>query len=123
MQKVIWITTTRFSEFFRRLLHQYREDVRVEIDGARYGDADLDSLIASWCTNAKIEDTRNFRLWRGEAELFGFHDSPRDGIWAAQSELPFVQALAQEHIVRYRMTHVEESHVWSWIKSLFRVIR
>lgn len=119
MQKRIWISTTRFSEFFRRLLEQYRRGVRVEIDGARHSDADIDSLIASWCTNTKIRATHDFALWQGEVQLFGFHDSPRQ-LWAACSELPFVETLQREHIIRYEILEQKQSGIWSCIKSLFR---
>ena len=118
MQKLIWISTTRFSEFFRRLLHQYRDGVRVEIDGSDYGDDDIDSLIASWCTNGKIRSTRDFALWQGDTKLFGFHDSPRQ-LWAACSELPFVEALEREHIVRYKILERKQSGILSWVKGFF----
>jgi hypothetical protein len=119
MQKFLSIRTTRYSEFFRRLLQQYREGVRVEVDGARYSEADLDSLIESWCTNAKIRATRNFSLWRGETELFGFHDSP-DELWAADSESAFIESLEREHLLRVRHFRPRERRsIWSCIKSWF----
>jgi hypothetical protein len=119
MEKRIWISTTRFSEVFRRLLQKYRQGVRVEIDGVRHSDADIDSLIASWCTNAKICVTRDFGLWQGEAQLFGFHDSPRQ-LWAACSELPFIETLQRENIIRYEILEHKRVGIWSCIMSFFR---
>ena len=40
--------------------------------------SEFPQLIEHWCTNAKINATREFRLMQGDTELFGFHDHPDD---------------------------------------------
>jgi hypothetical protein len=98
--ELIDVRTTRYSEFFKRLLDKYADGATVEIDGNRYSSSDFPKLIRDWCTNAKIRETRNFGLSRNGTEIFGFHDHPSE-LWAAISELPFVEQLASEGIVRF----------------------
>lgn len=100
--KLISVVTTQYSEFFQRLFQEYTNETAVVIDLRHYSPSDFPKLIANWCTNAKISDTREFRLLCGSVELFGFHDHP-DELWAAYSELPFIERLAAERIIRYRV--------------------
>lgn len=100
--ELISVVTTRYSEFFQRLFQEYTNATAVVIDLRHYSPSDFPELIANWCTNAKISETREFRLLCGNVELFGFHDHP-DELWAAYSELPFIERLASERIVRYRV--------------------
>ena len=102
MAKLISIETTRYSEFFRRLLCEYAESVTLEIGKDSYSSADVPRLLSEWCTNQEICGTRHFRLLRGDVELFGFHDHPRE-LWAATSELPFVEQLHSDAVVTYRV--------------------
>ena len=95
--RLLTVKTTRYSEFFRRLFKEYSDDSFATIDGRNYRSADFPRLIGAWCTNAKIRATQDFRLKRGGKELFGFHDGPLD-IWAASSELTFLQQLADEKV-------------------------
>jgi hypothetical protein len=45
--------------------------------------------------------TQDFRLRKGGKELFGFHDGPFV-VWAASSELVFLQKLADEKLIHLR---------------------
>jgi hypothetical protein len=96
--RLLTVKTTRYSEFFRRLFEEYTDDSVATIDGRDYRSADFPSLMGAWFTNAKIKATQDFRLRKGGKELFGFHDGPVD-IWAAPSELKFLQQLADEKII------------------------
>jgi hypothetical protein len=98
--KLISIHTKRYSVFMRRLLEEYSEGTTAVIDRKRFASADFQQLIATWCTNARICTTRDFRLVRGRMEIAGFHDTP-DDMFIAATELPFVQRLAAEKIIRY----------------------
>jgi hypothetical protein len=101
-KKLIAIETKRYSEFFRRLLQEYKVGSRVKLDGKTFGAEQLPQLIAEWCTNEQIKKTKDFKLSRGKIDLFGFHDSP-DEMWAVETELPFVEQLANEKILRFRI--------------------
>lgn len=100
--KLIAIETKRYSVFFRRLLQEYGVGSRVEVDGKAIKTERLPQLITEWCTNEQIKKTKNFKLSRGKIDLFGFHDTP-DEMWAMETELPFVERLAKEKIVRFRI--------------------
>jgi hypothetical protein len=102
MASWIAIETTRYSEFFRRVLSEYAEDVSIEIDGKRYGATDIPWLLKDWCTNSKIRRTRDFTLQRRGVELFGFHDHPGE-LWASLSERAFVERLEAERILRCQL--------------------
>ena len=97
----ISIETKRYSEFFRRVLAEYAQDVCIEIDGKRHGSDHIPQVLKEWCTNREICRTRDFKLLRGKEVLFGFHDHPSE-LFAAMSERPFVERLEAEHILRYR---------------------
>ena len=99
--RLLTVKTTRYSEFFRRLFEEYSNDSVATIDGRNYRSADFSSLMDAWCTNTKIKATQDFRLRKGGKELFGFHDGPLD-IWAASSELTFLQQLADEKLIHVR---------------------
>ena len=98
--KLISIHTKRYSAFLRRLLEEYSHDATAVIDRKRYAGSDFPQLITSWCTNACIRATRDFMVLRGRSEVAGFHDTP-DEMWIVASELPFVQRLAAEKLIRY----------------------
>ena len=103
MDNVIWINTTRYSTLFRCILREYGVGSEILIDGHRYTERDIAELIATWCTNANIRGTRNFRLIRNSKIIFSFHDGPQELV-VAYSELTFVQRLRQEKIIRYTIT-------------------
>jgi hypothetical protein len=98
--KLIAIHTKRYSAVLRRLLQEYSDGTTAVIDRKRYPSSEFPDLIATWCTNACIRATRDFKLMRGRKEVAGFHDTP-DEFWIVESELPFVQRLAGERLVRY----------------------
>ena len=102
-QKLISVSTTRHSVFFRRLLQEFSEGTTAVVGRRRISAAQFPELIKDWCTNSSIRSTRDFRLLRGRTELAGFHDSP-DCIWADLSMLPFIEKLASEKIIRYEVT-------------------
>jgi hypothetical protein len=102
---LISIETTHYSEFFRRLFQEYKTDSYVRVDGKVVNAAQFPQLIADWCTNDQIKKTKNFKLSRGETDLFGFHDSP-DELWAVETELPFIERLAADKLVRFRIMPV-----------------
>jgi hypothetical protein len=99
---LISIETTRYSEFFRRLFNEYGNDTRASIDSRTVEGRDFAQFVDEWCVNDRIKQTKNFSLHRGKTELFGFHDHPRE-LWAATTELPFVERLAAEQIVRFKV--------------------
>ncbi len=102
MSQLLAIETTRYSEFFLRLFTDYSADVTIEIGGDRYSSGDIPRLLSEWCSNAEICRTQHFKLLRAGIELFGFHDHPSE-LFAAMSELPFVEKLQCEQILRYRV--------------------
>lgn len=99
MPKLIAIETTRYSEFFRRLLAEYSDGAAVEIDGTEIPAAEV---LSRWCKNETICETRELVLKRHGIEICGFHDHPTE-TWLVESELSFAQRLASEHIVRFRI--------------------
>jgi len=98
--KLISIHTKRYSVFMRRLLEEYSQDTTAVVDRKRFASSDFPQLISTWCTNAQIRATRDFKLLRGHTEIAGFHDTP-DDMYIVATELPFVQQLASEKIIRY----------------------
>jgi hypothetical protein len=105
MDMVVGITTTKYSAVLRRILIEYTEGAQVVIDKRLYREEQIKELLTSWCTNRKIENTRDFQLIRDGQVLFGFHDHPSE-LWAAVSELPFVERLRDEHILRFELLSV-----------------
>ncbi len=105
MDKSILIKTTKYSLLFRRIFQTYTIDVEIIIDGKRYVDQDVSTLLTTWCTDKHIKQTHNFQISQHGRQLFNFHDGPTD-IIAAFSELPFVQQLHAERIVRYEVAMV-----------------
>ena len=101
-QKLISVSTTRYSVFFRRLLQEFTDGTTAVVGKRRFTAAQFPELISIWCINARIQSTRDFRLFRGRTELAGFHDSP-NCIWADLSTLPFLEKLASEKIIRYEV--------------------
>lgn len=101
-KRLISVETKRYSEFFRQLLEEYGSDSQVTIDGGTFIAAQFPQLIVDWCTNTQIKKTRNFKLSRGEIDLFGFHDKP-DDLWAAETELRFIERLAADKLVRFKI--------------------
>jgi hypothetical protein len=100
--KFISIETTRYSEFFRRLLQEYGPTSHVTIDGKVFDETQFPRLIEEWCINDRIKRTKDFRLLRDKTALFGFHDSPSE-LWATHTELPFLERMAAEKLVRFRI--------------------
>jgi len=105
MGDVIWIKTHRYSEFLKRLFAEYNENIEIEIGGRLYAEKDIHNLIKDWCTNQNIRKTIDFTLKKNGTPLFGFHDTP-DDFWAAMSERPFIEQLASEKIVRYKVSQI-----------------
>jgi hypothetical protein len=101
--RLISVSTTRYSEFFRRLLQEFAEGTTAVVGKRSFAAEQFPALIADWCTNTHIRATRDFKLLRGRIELVGFHDSP-DCIWADVSILPFVEKLASEKLIRYEVS-------------------
>jgi hypothetical protein len=122
MEKTVWIKTTKYSTLFRRILNTYTEHVEISIDKQRYTGADIPTLLTTWCTNKAIKRTHNFRLVRDGHELFGFHDGPAN-LWAAYSELPFVEALRRERILRYEVVPSQPSVVSTFREKIGKLIR
>ena len=100
MSQLISIETKRYSEFFRRVLVAYGDNAAIRIDGQRMAAADA---LDHWCKNAVICETRDFVLMRNGVEVCGFHDHPSE-TWMIESELPFVERLVEERIVRARVS-------------------
>ena len=98
-EKLIWITTSRYSAVFRTILSSYRNDVSIKVNGLN---CTADDLISDWCKNSKIKGTRDFELWSQGRHIFGFHDGPAN-FWAQPSELSFVDDLKQKKLVRYQV--------------------
>ena len=96
---LIDVQTTRYSELLRRILNQYGDGTLASVDGKKFSGSGFTELIKDWCKNARICRTRDFSLTRSGVPLFGFHDHPSE-FWAVASELPFIQQLAEEGIVR-----------------------
>lgn len=109
MDKIIEIETTRHSALFRRILGEYDSGVEIRIDGQSYGDGDIEGLLSDWCTNNRIRRTRDFELVRDGRTLFKFHDGP-DELFAAYSQLPFVECLRSERIIRYSIGAYNPGH-------------
>jgi hypothetical protein len=102
MSDIIWIKTHKYSTLLRRIFEEYKKNAEIYIEGHRYSEYDIPQLLDNWCTNRIITRTINFSLKKDGMELFGFHDTP-DEFWAAMSERPFVERLASERIIRYRI--------------------
>ncbi len=102
MKTTIAVRTTRYSTLFHRLLETYATGAQIEIDGHTFGESDVPHLLAAWCTNREIRETRNFSLRRDGQLLFNFHDGP-ENLWAMHSELPFIRSLREEKILRYNI--------------------
>ena len=109
MGKTIWIKTTRHSALFRAILRTYSTGTTIRIDGRTYGEDDIENLLETWCTNSRIRATRDFALARDGRVLFSFHDSP-DHVWAAYSELEFIQQLRAQKIARFTVVLPSEPH-------------
>jgi hypothetical protein len=99
MPRLISIETTRYSEFFRRLLAVYADDAVVLINGEEVPAGEPRSR---WCNNSAICATRDFLLRRHGIDLCGFHDHPEE-TWIMESELAFVERLAAEQIIRFEL--------------------
>lgn len=97
---MISISTKKYSTLFKRIFDVYAEDVEVFIDGKLYGDADISTLKQTWCFNRRVENTHDFWLKRDGRLLFGFHDHPAE-LYAAESELPFLEQLRKDKVIRY----------------------
>ncbi len=123
VDEVLTIETSKYSILFKRIFSEraYCTDVLISIDGQQYADADIESLLATWCTNSTIRSTHNFQLSRAGQALFGFHDGPSE-LWAASSERPFLQQLRNEGLIRYETATVASGRS-SVIERLLHSIR
>jgi hypothetical protein len=131
MSNLISISTHRYSMLIKRIFQEYHENIEIYIDGYRYTEKDIPKLLEWWCKNKIIKGTLDFNFKQNGIELFGFHDKP-DDFWAAISERKFVERLAKEKIIRYRI-YPYESEVFvrnkrrkskiSFGKSLFSFVR
>jgi hypothetical protein len=117
--KLIWIKTTRHSEFIRAILNAYSEHAAIKVNSSL---RTMDDLLSNWCTNAKIRNTHEFELWQYGNQLFGFHDGP-DNFWVAYSELPFVKSLKEQGLVRYEILSKAPTSMFdrviNWLASFF----
>jgi hypothetical protein len=114
----IWIQTRRYSRLIRSIFEEYNENVEIEIDGIRHGPADIPRLLDEWCTNRNIAKTLNFSLQRNAKPLFGFHDDPCYFL-GALSERSFVERLASEKIVRYRVSSGDaQNGLWTLVRGV-----
>lgn len=121
--KLIALETRRYSAMFRRILEQYGEGATIRVDGRKVTrENELAELIEKWCTNARIKQTRNFRVEKGGKALFGFHDHPSE-TWAALSELPFAEVLQKEGVARYRVLPVGRGVFDRLFASIVRQLR
>lgn len=85
------------------LEHYASLDVVVLLDGVTHsGTEAIRRLAVEWCANQKIRAAHDFLLRKSSLELFGFHDGPEE-LWAAPSELAFVESLAAQKLLRYRV--------------------
>ena len=100
MGRAIWIAPTKHSALFRKILLAYTTGATISIDGGTYSEGDTEHLLQTWCTNRQIRRTRDFALCQGGRLIFSFHDSS-DHVWAAYSELSFVQSLRARKIARF----------------------
>jgi hypothetical protein len=98
----ISIETTRYSTLMKRIFEEYNENIEIHIDGSRYTEKDIPKLLEWWCNNKTIKATVDFTLSRDGVRIFSFHDSP-DDFWAAISERLFVEQLAKEKIIRFKL--------------------
>jgi hypothetical protein len=108
MGSVLWIKTRRYSEFLKHIFAKYNQNVEIEIDGRVYADKDIPYLLKEWCTNHIIRRTIDFTLKKDGVILFGWHDTP-DDFGVAMSERPFVEQLAAEKIVRYKVIFEDDA--------------
>jgi hypothetical protein len=106
MKRAIAIKTTRHSEFFRRLFERYATSCTVEVDGTKYGAAELEHLKSSWCTNAKIRATREFRILDGSRFVASFHDSVNE-LFIAEEERDWIHSLSEERLLRYEVLPIK----------------
>jgi hypothetical protein len=93
---LITIETTRYSVVVRKFLEHYPGEVKLDR-------APVQEPSQTWCVNRRLQAAINFSLQHGGIEVLGFHDGPSN-MWAHQSALPFVQQLAQEHLLRYSVS-------------------
>jgi hypothetical protein len=91
---MLTIDTTRFSTVVAAFVKSYPAAV-AHLDDV----AQTDSL-EHWCSNERLKSAINFSLTESGVELLGFHDGPRN-MWASDSALAVVEALAGEAILRY----------------------
>jgi hypothetical protein len=106
MKHALAVKTTRYSELFRRLFDRYAVNCAIEVDGIKYGPADVERLKSSWCTNSKIRRTREFRIYDGDRFVASFHDSV-DELFIAQEERDWIHSLSEERLLRYEILPIK----------------
>ncbi len=92
---MLTIDTTRFSTVVAYFVKAYPHAVPYLDKVAQTESLEL------WCTNERLKSAINFSLAEAGIELLGFHDGPRN-MWASDSTLALVEALAGEAVLRYR---------------------
>lgn len=102
MGKTISIETKRYSTLIKRILEEYCHDVVIKIDNTQFSESYIPQLLSNWCTKRSIESTNYFVLKHKGDDLFWFFDHP-DNMCAAVSVMPFIERLADEKIVRYKI--------------------
>jgi hypothetical protein len=102
MSNLISIRTRRYSTLLKRIFEEYNKNVEIIIDGIKYTDKDIPELLEWWCKNVIIKRTSDFIFTQDRVILFVFHDTP-DEFYADISERAFIERLAREKIIRYRI--------------------
>ncbi len=106
MERAISVQTTRYSEFFKRLFDRYSSSAIIEIEGVSYRHGDTTILKENWCTNAKIRQTREFRLCDGDRFVASFHDSVSE-LFISVDEADWIQSLSDEKLLRYEILPIK----------------
>ncbi len=99
-RSLISIETNKFRTFFKAVCEEYKSEITTIIDGKKYYANDHEWLIANWCNRKNLSKTINFLIKKDDKEIFGFHDSP-DNLWASEDQLPFLERLRQQRIIKY----------------------
>ncbi|MHC4396839.1 MAG: hypothetical protein ACYS1A_14410 [Planctomycetota bacterium] len=120
MSNLIFIKTRRYSTLLKRIFEEYNENIEIYYESYRYTEKDIPEILKDWCSNSILKKTIDFKLIQNGKELFGFHDTP-DNFWAAISERPFIERLAKEKVIRYRICSCEPKV--SFGKSLCRYLK
>jgi hypothetical protein len=94
--KRIGTETTKYSAVIKAVLDTC-SGVTVLINGkveSRHRD--------EWCTNRRLESTRDFMIAHDGKEIISFHDHPSE-MMAPFDSLPLIESLALRRLLRYRL--------------------